>query len=97
MLGARPRSNVAPPEPHTPLATRDRQDLLYTVFFTSFYRFSTEELRLATGASAPVARKTKINDLFFIEGIVKGMYTVFIAFQKQSSPPSSENSLFLFR
>ena len=27
--------------------------------FICFYRFSTEELRLATGASAPVARRQK--------------------------------------
>ena len=28
-------------------------------FYIGFYRFSTEELRLATGASAPVARNKK--------------------------------------
>ena len=28
-------------------------------FFICFYKFSTEELRLATGASAPVARKNQ--------------------------------------
>ena len=29
----------------------------FYMFFTCFYMFSTEELRLATGTSAPVARK----------------------------------------
>ena len=29
------------------------------MLFTCFHRFSTEELRLATGALAPVARKKK--------------------------------------
>ena len=29
------------------------------MFLYVFYRFSTEELRLATGTSAPVARKKK--------------------------------------
>ena len=47
-------------------------------FYIRFYMFSTEEVRLATGASAPVARK---EDVFlfisFNEGKVKGMYTVF--------------------
>ena len=31
-----------------------------------FYRFSTEELRLATGASAPVARKTNVFICFIL-------------------------------
>ena len=31
--------------------------------FICFYRFSTEELRLAAGASAPVARKKKTKTL----------------------------------
>ena len=48
----------------------------------------TEELRLATGASTPAARKTKIYVLISVkEGIVKGVYTVFEVFYNLFVPP----------
>ena len=57
--------------------------------------FCTEELRLATGASVPVARKNKCVYTCFIyakEGMVKGLYTVFSVNKKSRPPLSSENS-----
>ena len=54
----------------------------FICFFISFNRFSTEDLRLATGASTPVARKQKKFLYVCKEGIVKGVYTVFMFFQK---------------
>ena len=48
---------------------------------------STEELKLATGASAPVARKRISFEVISIKGIMKGMYTVFLLFFKQKCPP----------
>ena len=48
--------------------------------------FSTEELGLATGASAPVARKKICFFVCFIEGIEKGMYSVVIIFQQKFVP-----------
>ena len=58
------------------------------MFFICFYRFSTEELRLATGASAPVARKNKKFFICFYRGNSEGnVYSFQCFFKKHLSPP----------
>ena len=67
----------------SPGGVLDRKYIGLYKFCIGFNKFSTEELRLATGASAPVARKKR--GLYklcigFKEGILKGMYTAFNIF-----------------
>ena len=59
---------------------------MFDWFGICFYKFSTEELRLAAGASVPVARK-KISFYMFYGGSSEGNVYRFYGFSKKDVPP----------
>ena len=63
----------------------------FYIVFIGFCKFSTEELRLATGASVPVARKQKVVISFYRRNSEGNVYC-FTGFSKKYPPPSRENS-----
>ena len=59
--------------------------VVYVLYvFICFYMFSTEEPRLATGAIRRLSLAKKKVLYVCIEGIEKGMYSVFIVFQQKN-------------
>ena len=67
-------------------------------FLTYFYKFSTEELRLATGTSTPVARKKTFLYVFYRfvyvsmkEYYIEGSLYTFLMFFKSVVHPVSVN------
>ena len=57
------------------------------MFCIGYYKFSTEDFRLATGASAPVARKQNVFVIFYRGNIEENVHC-FYCFSATKCPPS---------